>query len=356
MNAIRTYHTLLKKIEQTLSLKHAYRRINLAWLMTGILLSHSVHTSKIANKLPGKAKRASRSRRFSRFLSNPHVHPRQLYEPLARQLLQAAAKTGQIRLIIDSTQVTASHQLMMVALAFRRRALPIAWSWVRYPKGHASTRQQMALLSYVQGLVPPEASVFLSGDSEFCRLQPLLDSWQWLFALRQKGNYLFQENGSDIWQKLNAIEIKKGQTLWFPKALLTKECQYPVNLLLYWHKNEADPWMIATNLPSPRETKAGYKRRMWIEEMFGDFKANGADLEKSCLRHFQRLSRLTLAVALLYVWTVAFGTAVVKRGFRALVDRADRRDLSIYRIGYDSFERYTINEQNVSLPDIPYFS
>ena len=95
---------------------------------------------------------------------------------------------------------------------------------------------------------------------------------------------------------------------------------------------------------------------MWIEEMFGDFKANGADLEKSCLRHFQRLSRLTFAVALLYVWTVAFGTAIVKRGFRALVDRADRRDLSIYRIGYDSFERYSINEQKILLPDIPYFS
>ena len=245
---------------------------------------------------------------------------------------------------------------MMVALAFRKRALPIAWSWVRHPKGHASTRQQMALLSYVNGLIPSDTTVFLSGDSEFCRLQPILDQWEWRFALRQKGNYLFQENRSDVWKKLKSIEINKGQTLWFPNSLLTHKCQYPVNLLLYWHKNEEEPWLIATNLTSSRETKKEYKKRMWIEEMFGDFKANGADLEKSCLRHFQRLSRLTFAVALLYVWTVAFGTAIVKRGFRALVDRADRRDLSIYRIGYDSFERYSINEQRILLPDIPYFS
>ena len=356
MNAIQTYHTLLKKIEQTVALNHAYRRINLAWLMTGILLSHSVHTSKIANKLPGKAKRVSRSRRFSRFLNNHHFQPRKLYEPIAFQLLQAAAKAGQIRLIIDSTQVTASHQLMMVALAFRKHALPIAWSWVRHPKGHASTRQQMALLSYVYRLIPPDTTVFLSGDSEFCRLQPILDQWEWLFTLRQKGNYLIQENRSDVWKKLKSIEIKKSQTLWFPNILLTHKCQYPVNLLIYWHKNEEEPWLIATNLTSSRDTKKEYKKRMWIEEMFGDFKANGADLEKSCLRHFQRLSRLTFAVALLYVWTVAFGTAIVKRGFRALVDRADRRDLSIYRIGYDSFERYSINEQKILLPDIPYFS
>lgn len=356
MNAIQTYHTLLQKIEQTLTIKHAYRRINLAWLMTGILLSQSVHTTKIANKLPGKAKRVSRTRRFSRFLSNSRFRPRRLYEPIAEQLLQAGQKAGQVRLIIDSTQVTASHQLVMVALAFRKRALPIAWSWVRHPKGHTTTRHQTALLSYVKSLLPSNAIVVLSGDSEFCRLQPILDEWHWFFVLRQKGNYLFLKNGSSAWTKINRVKLRRGETVWLENILLTRKCQYPVNLLLYWHKNEDEPWLIATNLKTAQATKKQYKTRMWIEEMFGDFKANGADLERSCLRHFQRLSRLTFAVALLYVWTVAFGTAVVKRGLRPLVDRAERRDLSIYRIGLDTFERFIINGQKLFLPDIPYFS
>jgi hypothetical protein len=43
---------------------------------------------------------------------------------------------------------------------------------------------------------------------------------------------------------------------------------------------------------------------MWIEEMFADFKGHGFDLESTQLRHFERLSRLTLAVAMLYVWLV----------------------------------------------------
>lgn len=37
-----------------------------------------------------------------------------------------------------------------------------------------------------------------------------------------------------------------------------------------------------------------YPRRMWIEEMYGDLKSHGFDLERTMLRHFQRLSRLTL--------------------------------------------------------------
>ncbi len=46
-------------------------------------------------------------------------------------------------------------------------------------------------------------------------------------------------------------------------------------------------------------TLSYYVRRMWIEEMFGDMKKHGFDLESTMLRHFLRLSRLTLAVVLL---------------------------------------------------------
>ncbi|RMI12985.1 MAG: hypothetical protein D6681_06225 [Calditrichaeota bacterium] len=71
-----------------------------------------------------------------------------------------------------------------------------------------------------------------------------------------------------------------------------------------------------------------------IEEMFGDFKKHGFDLESTMLRHFLRLSRLTLAVAYLYVWIVAIGGRIIHRGLRHLVDRKDRRDLSIFQIGF----------------------
>jgi hypothetical protein len=52
---------------------------------------------------------------------------------------------------------------------------------------------------------------------------------------------------------------------------------------------------------------------------------------------------LTLAVILLYVWLVAFGSQVVKSGRRHLVDRRDRRDFSIFRIGRNMAERLITN-------------
>jgi hypothetical protein len=48
--------------------------------------------------------------------------------------------------------------------------------------------------------------------------------------------------------------------------------------------------------------------------------------------HFEHLSRLTLAVAVLYVWLVSIRTRTVRDGIKDLVDRTDRRDLSIFQI------------------------
>ena len=87
-----------------------------------------------------------------------------------------------------------------------------------------------------------------------------------------------------------------------------------------------------------------------IEEMFGDFKKHGFDLEQTRLCHFQRLSRLTVAVALLYVWMVSVGTQTVHSGSRRLVDRKDRRDLCIFQIGFRFLERCLTNELSFNIP------
>jgi hypothetical protein len=125
--------------------------------------------------------------------------------------------------------------------------------------------------------------------------------------------------------------------------------------LAHWQLGEKQPWLLATNLATAKQTRTAYRRRMWIEEMFADFKQHGFDLESTHLRHFRRLSRLTLLVALLYLWCVALGTAAIKRGLRYWVDRSDRRDLSIFRIGRDMIERHLTNAKPLSIRLLPYF-
>ena len=106
----------------------------------------------------------------------------------------------------------------------------------------------------------------------------------------------------------------------------------------------------SANLPDHKMALKYYRLRMWCEEMHGDFKKHGFDLESTMLRDFLRLSRLTLAVALLYVWLISVGGRTIHQGLRHLVDRHDRRDLSIFQIGLRFIQRRLTNALPVSVP------
>ena len=352
------YHTWFNRVEQLRPSERVTRLRNLAWLLVGIYKSKAVHLSKIALEIPGDAKSLSITRRLSRFLDNPAIRVREWYEPTARDVLQAMANTvGEIRLIADGTKVGFGHQLLMVAVAFRRRTIPVAWTWVRQSRGHSSAAKQLALLAYVRRLIPAQTPVLLVGDSEFGAVEAIrqVETWKWWYVLRQKANHRVKLSASD-WRRFGDLVEKPGQSNWLGCGLLTFKHAHPTNLLAHWKKGEKEPWLLATNLPSRRETLFAYRRRMWIEEMFGDMKSNGFDLESTHLRHFLRLSRLTLAVVLLYVWLISTGSRAVKNGQRHLVDRAERRDLSIFQIGLRLVKRRLTNALPVSIRLKPAFA
>jgi len=319
---------------------------NFVWLMIGIYKSRSVKLSRIAGQMSGKAQLLSYTRRISRLLSNPNIDVRAWYDPIARNWLEQQADALQeLRLIIDGTKVGFGHQLLMVSMAYRKRSIPIAWSWVPYVRGHSTAHTHLALLHHVHRLLPEGITVLLVGDTEFGPVAVLkqLDHWHWQYVLRQKSATHIRLTQQTNWNDFGSWAEKAGSSIWLGKGRLTESKAYPVNLLVHWKVGEKEPWCLATNLPDKRMALRAYARRMWIEEMFGDMKKHGFDLESTMLRHADRLSRLTLAVALLYVWSVSTGTRVIRNGLRFLVDRRDRRDLCIFQIGLRFIDRQLLN-------------
>ena len=355
MPTLELYHTCRKMLSALRPSERITRIRNFSWLLAGLYASRSVHLSKVAEKIPGEARLPSLTRRMRRLVDNPAIRVRTWYEPIAAGLLHRLGQ-GEIRLLVDGSKIGCGHQLLLVAVAYRRRAIPVAWTWVRGSRGHSTVHKQQALLTYVHGLLPAQARVLLVGDAEFgeVAVQKLLKKWRWHYVVRQKGRYLLRQSGQRHCQRLDSLVQKPGQSQWLAGCLLTAKYAYPVNFLAYWKPGEKDPWLLATNLPTPRTTRQAYGRRMWIEATFGDLKRQGFDLESTHLRHFLRLSRLTLAVVLLYVWLVAFGSRVIKTGQRHLVDRSDRRDHSIFRIGRNMVERLLTNGSTLPISFIIY--
>lgn len=359
MTTNQLYNTWFRRVKQLWGQERITLLRNMAWFLSGVYASHSVQLQQVAGKIPGLSKLPSRTRRMSRLLANPRLRVRARYAPIARWLVQEMqARVGEVRLIADGTQVGWGHQLLLVAIAFRRRAIPLAWTWVKYPKGHSSAYKQLALLAYVQRLIPAGARVVLVGDSEFGAVEVLrqVETWQWQYVLRQTGKHLVQRAGQTGWQPFRAVIQRAGQSVWLPHARLTAKYAHPVHLLAYWQLGEKQPWLLACNLPTQRAALRAYRRRMWIDELFGDLKKHGFDLQSTHLHHIMRLSRLTLLVALLYLWSIAVGSRTIKQGRRHLVDRTDRKDLSIFQIGVRIIERCLTNELPIPMTLRPYFS
>jgi hypothetical protein len=340
------YHTWIQRILEIRPGQRITQVRSFVWLLIGIYQSRSVSLSRIAGKIPGPAQLLSQTRRLSRLLENPSIEVRSWYEPIARSWLeQQGAHLQQVLLIVDGSKVGFGHQLLMVSLAYRKRAIPIAWTWVGYVRGHSTADTQLDLLAYVRSLLPPGIAVLLVGDTEFGPVKVLrrLDQWHWHYVLRQKTSVHVCLAHQTIWHDFGSWVEKAGCSLWLANGWLSESEVYPVNLLAHWKIGEKESWCLATNLPDKQLTLQAYARRMWIEEMFGDMKKHGFDLESTMLRHADRLSRLTLAVAFLYVWMISTGTRTIQDGLRYFVDRRDRRDLSIFQIGLRFIDRQLLN-------------
>jgi len=357
MNNLQLYHKLLGCLCQWLPDERVTRQRNGALLVIGLYLSSAIHLEDIVRKLPLLGQDLSLVNRMRRFLDNRHVDVWVWYRPLAEQL--AARMAGQaMRLVIDNTEVGFDYRVLMVGLLYHGRTLPLAWSVHRGSRGHVQAARQIALLRRVAELLPPDCSVTLLGDSEFGNV-PLLNwlSYQhWHFIVRVKGSNMISSDEQG-WSKISRLALRIGQTRVIGWVRFTHAHDAGwFWLVLHWAVGEDDPWYLLTDVPmSHRRLIKAYERRMWIEEMFGDFKGHGFDLEATHLRDADRISRLVWGVCVAFVWLIAVGSWVVKRGLRRLVDCKSRRDKSYFRIGWNWVARCCRLGVPVPFRFMPYF-
>lgn len=178
----RLYAIWRKQLKQHIPDHYSSRLQNVLLLIVGMYQAQSVHLNWIARKIPIPVQKLSLVRRFRRFLANDAVNSRAWYHPWAINLIQSAGSASCINLIVDCSKVTSHAQLICIAVAYRRRSLPIAWDWVPHAKGHSTTELQLTLLRYVAAQIPKHFKVSLVGDSEFDTphlIEPLQD-WGWI--------------------------------------------------------------------------------------------------------------------------------------------------------------------------------
>ena len=254
---------------------------NLLFVLIAISVAQTFRISEIASRLPiVVAREKSKQKRFLRFLESP----------LPIDALKAAwfasvlswfskAAGGHLYLLVDETQLIAGWKALVVALAFRHRAIPVFWfiysdQQIRdgIYKSHNEIIQYFCEFVYQKALgvmSEQHQRPVLVFDRGFARARyviKFLKVRDIAFVMRVPRHVGITLDASR--KKLDDLEDG-----WYPHILYQTHEQIPLQLYIIRDDVFKDPMYLISNRLSGHQIHHCYKRRMQIEHGFRDIKS-----------------------------------------------------------------------------------
>jgi hypothetical protein len=331
----KVYTKVLKVLKEMLTLSHPGHVLTLAMLIAGIVTSRKAQLSAVSAETATKSKDKSTEMRLRRWVKHKSIDSDVIYMPFAKQVLEALSALP-LSLVMDGSQVGRGCMVLMVSVLYQKRALPICWVVYKGKKGHTTAQRHIEALTKVLPLLPVDSQVVLLGDAEYDTTEMLLwiqEQERWDFVLRTSPQIYVQEGSQS--QPIGAYSLAKGQVFQRHQVGFTQETAVCLNLVGWWSSRYDGPLYLVTSLTNGYQACKYYRRRFQIETFFSDQKSRGFHIHKSHLSDPARLSRLLLAACLAYLWMVCQGLLVITEKKVGLIDRTDRIDKSLFRLGLD---------------------
>lgn len=330
----KVYTKVKKTIKQMVKLEHQGQVVTLAMMISGIVMSRKAQLSSMSSEVPSKIKDQSIEMRMRRWVKDD-LDVETVYMPFARQILEALAHMPLV-LVMDGSQAGRGCMVVMVGVLYQKRALPIAWLVYKGKKGHASAERHIQALEKVIALLPKDSQVILLGDAEYDTTEMLVwieKNTSWQYVLRTSPQIYVQ--AGDHNQPMRDYPLEKGKLWYLKNGGFTQSSTVKLNVIGWWGSGYQEPIFLITNMGNAYEACRYYQRRFRIETFFSDQKSRGFHIHKSHLAEPARLSRLLIAACLAYIWMIMQGLRVIAEDNLSLIDRTERRDKSLFRLGLD---------------------
>jgi hypothetical protein len=327
---------------------------NVSELVAALTLARSVQLAAIGSKLPVDTSAEAREQWVRRQLCNDTEDTLQLFRPIAESLLAGFAGRT-VRLILDPTDLAADLTIIQLGLAYRGRALPLAWMTIYIKPGTVKEAVRL-LFAEVKQWLPPDARVYLIGDREFHGqdMLELIQEQSWTPIIRTKGSLTIElEDGRCCY--VADLAPPRGQTAFHQRVWLTGWRWGPYSLSVAHAAQPKrgqkvdDPWYIVSTELATSHILTLYAVRMWVDELFRDLKSQGFHLDQTRLTHTERIDRLMLILALAYWWIMGRGIWIDRMQLRRRVDRCKHPKCSLFTIGLRWIHRLFDRDK---LPDV----
>lgn len=322
-----------------------YLVVTLAMMLTGLFLGRHVQLWQIAVWVPLDIHLLSIVRRFERWVADPEVETAKFFRPFVRAM-QASLGDGTVYLLIDCTQAGKRCRTLMIGLAYHGTVLPIVWKTVKGNKGHVTGEIHQALLKEVYPHFRHYKQVVVLGDAEFSNEKVIkwLRKVGWDFVLRFQSSYLLQTNADGEWKstkaRYQAADLQAGQICHWDNVTFTQSHQFAgLHVTVQWAAGEDEPICLVSTLRFSQQPHIIYEMRYWIETLFGNHKSRGFQLARTHMTTPEHIDRLILVLAIATCLTLGLGTHLILIRETRQVDRSDRRDLSLFQLGWRWFFR-----------------
>jgi hypothetical protein len=317
----------------------------MAMMLTGLFLGRHVQLWQMAVWVPVSILLPSLVRRFERWVADPGVETAKFFKPFVLAM-QASLGNETAYLLIDCTQAGKKCRTLMIGLAYHGTVLPIVWKTVRGNKGHVTGDIHRTLLEQVYPLFRYHRRVIVLGDAEFSNEKVIgwLLQVKWDFVLRFQSSYLLRTADSDKWQSTQsmyqAAGLQPGRICHWAHVTFTQSHQFAgLHVTTQWAEGEDEVICLVSTLPASERPHVIYEMRYWVETLFGNHKSRGFQLARTQMTDPEHIDRLVLVLAVATCIALGLGTHLTLIGETHQVDRADRRDLSLFQIGWRWFFR-----------------
>lgn len=266
-------HTISSIIDNIFPLRKSQLKV-FSLLITGICLARKGIMTEMARKVPGPKHLRSKAKRFWRFAANPRFKPEMLMAIWVKWVIKIFCKGNVLCIAIDWTDFPGNNKILMAAIPFAGRAIPIYWEFhkdcdIPDSQNLEEHRFVLKLLTFI----PPRYRIILVADRGFGRaefVQFLIDQ-QIDFVLRVKADvFITTKKGRAI--KLREYILKPNIPAVFKTAAYRQDSVVSgVTVVGITYAGLDDPWWLVTNLP-PEQAIREYEKRFDIEEWFRDLK------------------------------------------------------------------------------------
>lgn len=318
------------------------RRLDfIARFVVALLKVRTVNLAQVATALGGHALLESNAKRARRFLDFDLAQ-----EAVARFVLSFIHEDKLI-LCMDRTNWklgSVSINFLVVAVAYRGIALPIAW--VNLDKeGNSSQAERKALFARVLKLVPATRILGFTADREFIGetwFKALLEHGvNPVIRIRKDTTISHRQKTAPAWAWFHTL--KPGDVLELSKARVMGIRVFVIGTLT--PKGE---FLLVVTTRRPSRALSIYARRWDIETLFGAFKSRGFNLEATKVTDPVRSERLFALLVVALIWAVRVGEVV--SSLKPTPIRGHGRPVrSLFRVGLDCLRHILLSGRSDGL-------